>query len=98
MATYVMTFSLTQQGIQKVKDSPARVEAARKTVESMGGKVKDFYAILGADYDTLFILEAADDEAVAKMALGIASQGNVRTLTHRAFSEDEFKKIISDMP
>jgi uncharacterized protein with GYD domain len=93
-----MTFSFTQQGIQQVKESPARVEAAKKTVQSMGGEVKAFYVILGADYDTMFILEAPDDEAVAKMALGISAQGNVRTSTHRAFAEEEFRRIISAMP
>jgi uncharacterized protein with GYD domain len=98
MATYVMTFSFTQQGIQQVKDSPARVEAAKQIVQSMGGEVKSFYAILGAEYDTLFILEAPDDEAVTKMALGVSAQGNVRTSTHRAFAEEDFRRIISAMP
>jgi uncharacterized protein with GYD domain len=97
MATYVMTFQFTQQGIQKVKESPARVEAARKTVQAMGGQVKAFYAILGAEYDTVFIVEAPGEEAVAKMALSISMQGNVRTSTHRAFSEDEFKNLTSSL-
>jgi uncharacterized protein with GYD domain len=34
MATYLMTFSFTQQGIQNTKDIPDRVEAARKIVKS----------------------------------------------------------------
>jgi uncharacterized protein with GYD domain len=98
MATYIMTFNLTQQGMQNAKDIPARVEAARKTVKSMGGEVKAFFGILGADYDTMFILEAPDEESVGKMALAIASLGNVRTSTHRAFSEEEFAKLVSDLP
>jgi uncharacterized protein with GYD domain len=98
MATYVMTFSLTLQGIQNVKDIPGRVEAAKKMVKSMGGEVKAFYGILGADYDTMFILEAPDDESVGRMALAISSLGNVRTSTHRAFSEEEFGKLISELP
>lgn len=95
MATYVMTFSFTDQGIRNVKDSPDRVRSAKQTVQSMGGAVKAFYGILGAEYDTMFILEAPDDEAVARMALGIASQGNVRTSTHRALSEEDFSRIVS---
>ena len=98
MAMYLMNFSFTQQGMENVKDVPARVTAAKKIVKSMGGKVKAFYGILGADYDTMFILEAPDEESVAGMALAISSLGNVRTSTHRAFSEEEFGKLLSSLP
>ena len=98
MATYVMTFSFTQQGIQQIKDSPRRVEAAKKTVQDMGGEVKAFYGVLGAEFDTLFILEAPDDEAVARMAMAIAALGNVRTCTHRAFPEAEYSRIVAGLP
>lgn len=98
MATYVMTFNFTQQGIENVKDVPSRVEAARKIIKSMGGQLKAFYGTLGAEYDTMFILDAPDEESVAKMALAISSLGNVRTSTHRAFSEEEFGKLLSALP
>lgn len=97
MATYMMQFGFTQQGIQKIKESPARVEAAKKTVRDLGEEVKAFYAILGSQYDTVFILEALNDEAVAKMAIAISSLGFVRTVTHRIFTEDEFRKIVSSL-
>ena len=98
MAIYVIFFGLTEQGIRNIKDSPARVDAAKKTFEGMGAKVNDFYLVMGLDqYDTMFIVEAPDDEVVAQAALRIGSLGNVRTDTHRAFSEDEFKKIISNL-
>ena len=96
MGTYIMLFGFTQLGIMKVKESPARVEAARKTCQTMGAKVKDFYAVMGmGQYDTVFILEAPNDEAIAKAALAISSLGSVRTETHRAFTEDEYRKIIT---
>jgi uncharacterized protein with GYD domain/quercetin dioxygenase-like cupin family protein len=98
MHTYVIFFGFTGQGIQKIKDSPARVEAAKQTVRSMGGEIKAFFGILGSQFDTMFILEAPDDETVAKMVLSIASGGNVRTETHRLFTEDEYTKIISALP
>lgn len=98
MATYLMTFSYTQQGMQNIKDSPSRVQAAKRTVQSLGGEIKAFYGVIGAEYDTMFILEAPDDEAVGKMALAIGSEGNVRSSTHRVFSEEEFKRIIAGLP
>ena len=98
MSTYIMTFNYTQQGMEKIKKSPDRVEDAKETIQALGGEVKAFYGVLGAEYDTIFILEAPDDEAVAKMALAIGSHGSVRTSTHRAFSGEEFKRIISGLP
>ncbi|HUZ48019.1 MAG TPA: GYD domain-containing protein [Terriglobia bacterium] len=98
MATYLMLFSFTQHGIEKVKQLGERVESARKTIRQMGGELKSFYLILGSEFDTLFILTAPSDEKVAEMALSIAKLGNVRTQTHRLFSEDEAKKITAALP
>lgn len=98
MATYLMLFSFTQQGIEKIKESPARVEAAKRTIHQMGGEVQAFYGILGSQYDTMFIVKAPNDEKIAEMVLAIAMLGNVRTQTHRLFSEDEFSRIISSLP
>jgi len=92
-----MLFRFTQQGIHNIKESPARVEAAKQTVQAMGGEVKQFYLVMG-QYDTVFVLEAPNDETAAKIALTIGSSGNVRTETLRAFTEDEYRKIIADLP
>ncbi len=98
MATYLIEFSFTQKGLEKIKESPARVEVAKKTVRSLGGEVKAFYAILGSEFDTLFIVEAPSDQKVAEMALTIAKAGNVRTRTLRLFDEAEFRSIASALP
>ena len=98
MATYLVLFSFTQQGVEKIKESPSRVEAAKKVVRDMGGEVRAFYAILGSDHDTLFIVEAPNDEKIAQMVLSIAKSGNVRTRTHRLFNEEEFSRIARELP
>jgi uncharacterized protein with GYD domain len=98
MQTYLIFFAFTAQGIQNIKESPARVEAAKETVRTMGGEMKAFYGMLGSQFDTMFILEAPDDEAVTKMVLAIASGGNVRTETHRLLTEDEYRKVIATLP
>ena len=99
MATYVMLFGFTEQGIKNIKDSPARVKAAKQAFQAMGARVKAFYAVMGmAPYDTLFILEASGDETVAKAALSIGSLGYVHTQTVRAFTEEEFRNIVADLP
>ncbi len=97
MATYLILFSYTQEGIEKVKESPGRVQAAKETIHRLGGDVQAFYAILGSQYDTMFIVKAPNDEKVAEMVMAVAMTGNVRTQTHRLFSEDEFKRIVSSL-
>jgi len=95
MATYMILFSFTEKGIKEIKDSPARVTSAKEIISKMGGEVRAFYAILGSQYDTMFILDAPNDEKLSGMVLAIARLGNVRTQTHRLFSEAEYGKIIS---
>ena len=99
MATHVIFFGFTQQGIERIKESPARVKEAKQIIESLGGKVKDFYGIMGmTGYDTLLIVEAPNDEVVAKAVLMTAQKGNVRTSTVRAFTESEYNRVIEDLP
>jgi uncharacterized protein with GYD domain len=51
-----------------------------------------------AGYDTLFVVEAPNDEVVAKAVLMIAQKGSVRTTTVRAFTEAEYKRVIEELP
>jgi uncharacterized protein with GYD domain len=95
MAAYLMLFRFTEKGMENIKESPARVEAAKQTISRMGGEFKTFYGMVGGDFDTMFIIHAPNDVAVAKMVLAIDVLGNVRTQSHRLFSEDEFKTVIS---
>lgn len=94
MATYISLLRYTQQGIEKVKDSPARLDAARKLFEQFGARVKEFYLVTG-QYDAIVISEAPDTTAAAKISLALGSRGSVRTETLCAFTEDEFRKIVS---
>ncbi len=43
-------------------------------------------------------VEADSDEAIARFALAIGAQGNVRSKTLRAFTEDEFREIVQSLP
>jgi uncharacterized protein with GYD domain len=48
-------------------------------------------------YDMVAIVEAPDDAALAKVILGTTSQGNITTETCRAFTGDEYRKIIGGL-
>jgi len=97
MSKYIILFSFTPKGLEQIKESPARVEAAKQLFREMNAEVKDFYAVMGR-YDTMFIAEAPDDETIAKAVLAVGSLGNVHAETLRAFTEEEFRDIIDAMP
>jgi uncharacterized protein with GYD domain len=86
----------TKEGLEKVKDSPSRLEAGKKAVEAAGGKVVGFYMLLG-QYDMALIVEAPDDTVLARINLALATNGATRTETLRAFTEAEYRKIISSL-
>jgi len=96
MATYFILINWTDQGIKNVKDSPKRVDAARKSVKDSGGDLKAFYMLQGS-YDAVLIMEMPTDDALAKFLLKIGSLGNVRTSTMRAYTETEYRKIIGEL-
>ncbi len=97
MPTYIMLSRFTQQGIENIKDSPGRLEAARKTLEGVGAKLKDFYLVTG-QYDSIAVIEAPNEEAVTKAVIAIGSRGAIRTETIRAFTEKEYRDLIGSLP
>ena len=82
---------------RNVKESPARLDKAKQMVESMGGRIVGFYMVQG-QYDMVVISEGPSDEVTAKIALTLGATGSVRSVTMRAYPEDEYRKIISELP
>ncbi len=97
MPTYISLLRYTQQGVQNIKESPARLEAAKKVFQAMGAELKQWYLVMG-QYDAVVVSEGPDDETAAKLALIIGAQGNIRTETLRAFTEEEYRKLIASLP
>src|SRR5512136_1944755 len=96
MPTYIVLLNYTQQGVQRIKESPARLDAAKKAFKAMGAELKQWYLVMG-QYDAVVIAEASDDETVAKLALTVGSLGAIKTETLRAFPEPAYRKIIADL-
>lgn len=96
MATYIVLMNWTEQGIRNVKDSPKRLDAARDAAKKIGCKVGDFHMTIGP-YDGVIVIEAPNDEAMAKFALMTGAAGAVRTTTLKAFPEDAYRKIITSL-
>jgi uncharacterized protein with GYD domain len=96
MATYIMLANWTDQGARSVKDSPRRLDAARKVLNEMGGDFKSFFLTLG-EYDVVAIYEASDDAVAARFNLQLGMIGNVRTQTLKAFPEAAYREIIASL-
>jgi uncharacterized protein with GYD domain len=94
MQTYICLLRWTHKGLENVTDSPSRLDAARKAFETAGVTMKSFYMVMG-HYDMVIIMEAADDTSLAKALLNISKKGAVQTETMRAFSESEYRSIMS---
>ena len=93
MPHYIILWNWTEQGIKNVKDAPKRIASARTAAEKLGGKVTIYYTI--GSYDTVGIAEFPNDETVASYVLSLGIQGNVRSVTLRAFSETEAATLIA---
>ena len=97
MPKYISLVKYTSKGMENVKESVNRYEAFKQLCESVGGKVEGMYLTMGR-YDIVVIVDAPNPEAAAKVLLTTGSGGAVRTETLQAFSEEEYRKIISELP
>lgn len=96
MATYLMLLNWTDQGIRNVKDSPKRLDAAKQLAKDLGGEFKSVYMTQG-NFDLALIVEMPNDEKLASLVLKIGSLGYVRSTTLKAYSEDEYRRIIGGL-
>jgi len=97
MPTYISLMKLTDQGVKNVKDAPARTKESIKKLEAMGGKLIAVYVVMG-EYDYVGIAEAPSDEVAMAFMLAMGAAGNIRTTTLKAFTPEEFGKIVKKLP
>ncbi|MCC6453951.1 MAG: GYD domain-containing protein [Caldilineaceae bacterium] len=96
MPAYVTLFNFTEQGIRNIKDSPSRAKAAADAAKSAGGRIIGIWWLLG-QYDGIVITEMPDDETVTRFMATTGMQGNIRTTTMRAYSEEEMARIVGGL-
>ncbi len=62
---YILLSNLTDEGWKTVKEKPERIKEVNKELQTYGVRVISQYAVLGP-YDFVNIVEAADNETIAK--------------------------------
>jgi uncharacterized protein with GYD domain len=97
MPTFVLLGNYTQEGIANIKDVEKRIESGKKLVESLGGSIKGIYYTMGR-YDFIIITEAPSNEAAMKALIATAGVGAIRTETLTAFTQEEFVKLVKEVP
>lgn len=93
MTRYIALLRFTEQGARNIKKSTTRAHQFDKLAEQAGVKVVGQYWTLG-QYDGVLILDASSETAILHLLSELASLGNVRTETLKAFVDAEFDRIV----
>ena len=88
MPRYILLTNLTDDGVETLKQKPDRIKEVNKEIEALGAKVVHQYAVLG-QYDFVNILEAPDNETIAKVSVELGSRGTIRITTLPAIEIDD---------
>lgn len=94
MPIYIMMSTLTDEGRKTIKKHPERIEEVNREIENMGAKVLAQYALLG-QYDFITILDAPNNESIAKISIEMGSRGTVQIITFPAIPVEEFIEKMS---
>ena len=75
-----MLTKLTAEGRKAIMKNPKRPAQVNKEVEAMGAKLVAQYAVLG-EYDFVNILEAQNNEVIARVSADLGSRGTLEPTT-----------------
>ena len=84
---------LTDEGWKTIRERPERIKEVNKELEAFGVKVLNQYAVLG-QYDFVNIIEAPDNETVAKISVELGSRGTIHIMSMPAIPIDKFTESI----
>ena len=93
MPRYVSLLKFTEQGARNIKKSTTRAHDFNAVAAKAGVKVEGEYWTVGR-FDGLLILSGANEQSVLRVLAELTAQGNVRTQTMQAFTDQEFDAIV----
>ena len=97
MATYIMLIKLSDEAAAGIADAKSGRSAGKKAAAAMGVQWKRSYLLMGGEYDVLVVLEAPDEETMARFALLGDMTGAVTTRVMRAFTEAEVDRLVGSL-
>lgn len=93
MATYVLLTKVTASGVKTIQSNPRRIKEVNKEIEGLGARVVAQYATLGR-YDFVNIIEAKDNETIARISVALGARGTVQIETLTAIPVETFIRGI----
>jgi uncharacterized protein with GYD domain len=93
MPTYIMLTTLSPDGVQTIKNNPARIKEVNREIEQLGATVKAQWATLG-EYDFINIVEAPDERTMARISVELGSRGTAKYETLTAIPIDDFIGLL----
>jgi uncharacterized protein with GYD domain len=94
---FILSANFTDQGIRGIKDAPKRAQMARELAKKVGVEIKQVFMTTG-DFDLVVMVDAPNGDNMLKFAMALGMQGNVRTRTARAWTMEEFQKLVAELP
>lgn len=96
MATYILLVTLTEYGRQNFKTSWTTTrDAFKNQVAKLGGTMTGY--VTAGPYDVIEIIDVPNDDGALGLLLGSLSVKEIRTVTLRAFHEDQVRKTLQQM-
>ena len=93
MATYVLLTKVTSAGIKTLQSNPRRIKEVNREIEAQGARVVAQYATLGR-YDFVNIIEAKDNDVIARVSVNLGARGTVSIETLSAIPVEQFIRTI----
>lgn len=90
MASYILLLTLTPEGREKMMRDPGSVHEAQDAIRVPQTYVLGQYAVLG-QYDFIYIVEAPDNDAVARFSLELGVTAGVHVVTMPAIPLARFE-------
>ena len=94
MPKFLTLINYTEQGVKNFKDTAKRADAFTKKAKEAGVTIHNLLWTVGA-YDGAILFDAPDEQTAAGLLVNLASQGNVRTQTLRAFDREDIGGVIA---
>ena len=83
MPYYILLSSLTDEGWKTVREKPERIKEVNEELQVFGVRVISQYAVLG-HYDFVNIVEAPNNETIAKVSIELGSRGTIKIVSMAA--------------
>lgn len=94
MATYVLLTRVTSAGVKTIQSNPRRIKEVNREIEALGCRIVAQYATLGR-YDFVNIVEAKDNETIARVSANLGARGTVQIETLPAIPVETFIRAVA---